>query len=67
MLETTFSKQFRLKVMKSWDESSFNKLLGSDVSYGIVIGRPLSGKTLVSNHISSLVGGKVISLTAIAD
>jgi len=62
-----FSKDFRLKVMKNWDESSFNKLLGNDVSYGVVLGRPLAGKTVVSNHISQLVGGKVISLTGIAE
>lgn len=62
-----FAKDFRLKVMKSWDESSFNKLLGSDVSYGVVLGRPLAGKTFVSNQISQLIGGKVISLTGIAE
>ena len=62
-----FSKDFRLKVMKNWDESSFNKLLGNDVSYGVVLGSPLAGKTVVSNHISQLVGGKVISLTGIAE
>jgi len=44
-----FAKDFRLKVMKSWDESSFNKLLGSDISYGAVLGRPLAGKTFVTN------------------
>ena len=66
-LDTMFSKDFRLKVMKNWDESSFNKLLGNDVSYGVVLGRPLAGKTVVSNHISQLVGGKVISLTGIAE
>ena len=66
-LDTMFAKDFRLKVMKSWDESSFNKLLGSDVSYGVVLGRPLAGKTFVSNQISQLIGGKVISLTGIAD
>lgn len=53
--------------MKSWDESSFNKMLGSDVSYGVVMGRPLAGKTVVSNYISSLIGGKVISLTGISE
>jgi len=66
-LDTLFSKDFRLKVMKSWDESSFNKMLGSDVSYGVVMGRPLAGKTVVSNYISSLIGGKVISLTGISE
>lgn len=62
-----FSKDFRLKVMKNWDESSFNKLLGNDVNYGVILGRPLAGKTLVSNHVSQLVGGKIISLTGIAE
>jgi len=62
-----FSKDFRLKVMKNWDESSFNKFLGNDVSYGVVLGRPLAGKTVVSNHISQLIGGKIISLSGIAE
>jgi len=53
--------------MKNWDESSFNKLLGNDVSYGVVLGRPLAGKTVVSNHISQLIGGKIISLSGIAE
>lgn len=66
-IDTVFSKDFKLKVMKNWDESSFNKMLGNDVSYGVVMGRPLAGKTLVSNHISQLVGGKIISLSGIAD
>jgi hypothetical protein len=51
-LDTIFAKNFKLKVMKSWDESSFNKMLGNNVSYGVVIGRPLAGKTYVSNQIS---------------
>ena len=66
-LDTMFAKDFRLKVMKSWDESSFNKLLGSDVSYGVVLGRSLAGKTFVSNQIGQLIGGKVINLTGIAE
>lgn len=53
--------------MKNWDESSFNKLLGNDVNYGVILGRQLAGKTLVSNHVSQLVGGKIISLTGIAE
>jgi len=53
--------------MKNWDESSFNKLLGNDVSYGVVLGRRLAGKTVVSNHISQLIGGKIISLSGIAE
>ena len=31
------------------------------------MGRPLAGKTVVSNYISSLIGGKVISLTGISE
>jgi hypothetical protein len=47
-----FAKDFRLKVMKKWDDDTFNKYLGNDVSYGVVLGRSLSGKTEISQNLS---------------
>jgi dephospho-CoA kinase len=38
--------------------------LGNEISYGIVAGGPLSGKTTISNALSNLVQGKVISFDA---
>lgn len=62
-----FAKDFRLKVMKKWDDDTFNKYLGNDVSYGVVLGRSLSGKTEISQNLSQMVGGKIISLGAVQD
>ena len=47
-LDTMFAKDFRLKVMKKWDDDTFNKYLGNDVSYGVILGRSLSGKTEIA-------------------
>ena len=47
--------------MQQWEESAFNKFLGNEISYAVVAGGPLSGKTTISNSLSNLVSGKVIN------
>ena len=54
-IETLFAKEFRLKPMQQWEESTFNKFLGNEISYGVVAGGPYSGKTTISNQLSQLV------------
>ena len=47
--------------MQLWEESAFNKFLGNEISYAVVAGGPLSGKSTISNQLSNLVSGKVIN------
>lgn len=62
-----FAKDFRLKVMKKWDEDTFNKYLGNDISYGVILGRSLSGKTEIAKTIEQLISGKIINLVTVTD
>jgi|LauGreDrversion4_2_1035121.scaffolds.fasta_scaffold93035_2 hypothetical protein len=57
-----FAKDFRLKTMQKWDEDTFNKYLGNDISYGVILGRSLSGKTEIAKSIEQLISGKIINL-----
>lgn len=43
-LESMFAKEFRLRTMGEWDANSFEDALGKKVQWGIVSGRPYSGK-----------------------
>ena len=52
-VETMLSKEFRLKVMNEWDRDTFNKLLGGrDSTWGIVIGRELSGSGAIAQELA---------------
>jgi hypothetical protein len=65
-LDAVFQKDFRLKTMREWDQEQFSAFLGQKIDWAIVVGRPLSGKTVLSNEICSLVRGKVINMATIA-
>lgn len=62
-----FAKQFRLRTMTEWDANSFEDALGKKVQWGIISGRPFSGKEDVSKTVCSLVKGKRIDMKQMAE
>ena len=52
-IDSLFQKEFRLRTMDCWDFDLFNDKMGNMVEYGLVLGRPLSGKTHISNQLVS--------------
>jgi len=53
--------------MRSWDDATFNEHLGSRTNWGLVMGGPLSGKSLVAKIISDNTKGKVIDMIKMAE
>jgi hypothetical protein len=51
-IDSMFQKEFRLKTMGEWDFSLFNQKLGNKVSYGVVVGQVLSGKTTIAKNLA---------------
>lgn len=66
-IDSLLQKDNRLKPMRAWDESTFNAHLGNKTDWAIVMGQPLSGKSLVSKLISDNANGKVIDLAKMAE
>lgn len=51
-IDSLFQKQFRLKTMDEWSYELFDeKVVGNKVTYGIIQGKPLSGKTPIANKM----------------
>lgn len=53
-IDSLFQKQFRLKIVDKWDEQRYNEMMGDKISYGIVTGAWLSGKTTVCKYYGGL-------------
>jgi len=53
--------------MHSWDDATFNEHLGSRTNWGLVMGGPLTGKSLVAQIIAENTKGKVIDLIKMAE
>jgi hypothetical protein len=66
-IDSLFQKEFRLQTMSEWDYSIFKEKLGDKVEFGLVVGRPYSGKSTVCEYMASNFGWKVIDMKAIAD
>ena len=66
-IDSLLQKEHRLKMMRSWDESTFNEHLGSRTEWAIVMGQSLSGKSLVAKLIAENTKGKVIDVAAVAE
>lgn len=66
-IDTLFSKQFRLKTMNNWDQSTFEEHLGKKVSWGIVTGRDYSGSAMVAQELCAIVNGKQIKMAAVSE
>lgn len=66
-IDALFQKQFRLKTMKCWDETTFKEQLGQKTDWSILCGRKFSGIDMLGGLVSKLTGGKVISMEKIDD
>lgn len=66
-ISSLYQKEFRLKTMKNWDLRTFQEHLGQKVDFGIVIGRPYSGKSTISKYVASLSKGHVFLMSDVAE
>ena len=66
-IDALFQKQFRLKTMKCWDETTFKEHLGQKTDWSILCGRKFSGIDNLGGLVSKLTGGKIISMDKIDD
>ena len=64
-IDSMFQKEGRLRTMSSWNYEVFQEKLGNKTQYGIVIGRPCSGKTELSKQIAKDMGYQVVDMKAI--
>ena len=53
--------------MREWDESTFNEHAGNKTEWGVVLGQPLSGKSLVAGIVTESTNGKVIDMAKLAE
>ena len=53
--------------MHCWDESTFNEHLGNKTEWGIIVGPPLSGKSLIAGIVEECTNGKVIDVPKLAE
>lgn len=66
-IESLFQKDFRLKTMNEWSFQLFNEKLGNKVEFGLISGKPLSGKTLASELLEKNHGFKVFDMDKIEE
>ena len=64
-IDSMFQKEFRLKVMNSWNYDVFKEKLGDKTEFGLVAGQTLAGKTELAGYLSKSLGMKLIDLNAI--
>ena len=61
-IDSLFQKEFRLKVIDSWDFTRFNEMLGAKTDIIIVTGTWASGKTTVWKYLQSSFGYQIIDI-----
>jgi len=66
-IDSLMQKDYRLKAMRSWNESTYNEHLGSKTKWGLVYGASLSGKSFVSQVVAECTKGKVIDMNVMAE
>jgi adenylate kinase family enzyme len=66
-IDSLFQKEFRLKTMSEWDFNVFNEKLGNKTDFGIIVGRPLSGKSTLAQYMAKNLGYKVVDMKAITE
>ena len=66
-IDALFQKQFRLKTMKCWDETTFKEHLGQKTDWSILCGRKYSGCDIIGGLVSKLTGGKILSMEKIEE
>ena len=66
-IDSLFQKEFRLKTMDQWDFDLFNEKMGNCTEYGVLIGRPNSGKTEMASQLCKQFGYQLIDMKAITE
>ena len=66
-IESLFQKDFRLKTMNEWSFQLFNEKLGNKVEFGVVSGKPGSGKTQACTILEKQHGFTAINMQTISD
>ena len=66
-IDALFQKQFRLKTMKAWDETTFKEHLGQKTDWSILCGRKYSGTDTIGGLVAKLTGGKIISMEKVEE
>lgn len=66
-IDTQFSKEGRLTVMTGWNQRKFDETMGSVTKWGVVTGRPFSGKTTVAKELAKLTNGHTIDMNSITE
>jgi len=67
MVETFFSRFYKVKTMTSWDASVFDEHLGKRTKWGLVTGRSYSGADQVAKDLCNMVNGSQISMKQIEE
>lgn len=62
-----FQKEFKLKTISEWNWQVFNEKLGNKVSFGVISGQSMSGKSTVAKHLENSLGYNVIDMNRIAE
>ena len=66
-IDALFQKQFRLKTMKCWDETSFKEHMGHKTDWSLLCGRKYSGTDTIGGIIAKLTGGKILNFDKIGE
>lgn len=66
-IDSLFAKQFKLKTMNEWDYQLFDEKLGNKVDYGVMVGKPLSGKSTLAKVFKDDMDYSVIDMKVLAD
>ena len=61
-IDSFFQKEFRLQTMTHWDQSLFQEKLGNKIYYGIVCGKPNSGKTTIAKFVAEKYKYQIIDM-----
>ena len=66
-IESLFQKEFRLKTMNEWSFQLFNEKLGNKIEFGLLVGKSLSGKSVVAKLLSENNGYTIIEMAKISE
>mmetsp|Transcript_7196 Transcript_7196/g.12136 ORF Transcript_7196/g.12136 Transcript_7196/m.12136 type:complete len:360 (-) Transcript_7196:1013-2092(-) len=66
-IDSLFQKEFRLQTMSEWDFSIFNEKLGNKTEYGVVLGRPLAGKTTLAKNLCDTMNMVLLDMKQITE
>lgn len=66
-ISSIYQKAFKLKILNSLNKETVGKLTGNTTKWGIISGRPLSGRTTIANQLAGLVNGQVLNMASLSE